>query len=153
MKKFLVLIATVITSCSIFEMPHTELGPGDYLPADLESYGDYQCGTTLVVFFNPECPDCHNTLPVVDSVLKGHPSLKVIAFGRDMTRAETDAFSDTASFSFPICPDPDRKMYHRFTMSVIPRCYLALNNRILDVWDDKDTISVESANAAFKNKF
>ncbi len=80
--------------------------------------------TVLVVFFATWCAPCMKELPLIEKeIWDAYKSrnFMLIALGRDHTMEEITKFNAKKGFSFPIGPDPKRKIYSKFFSYYIPR--------------------------------
>lgn len=80
--------------------------------------------TVLVVFFATWCAPCMKELPLIEKeIWDAYKSrnFMLIALGRDHSMEEIQKFNAKKGFSFPIGPDPERKIYSKFFSYYIPR--------------------------------
>ncbi len=80
--------------------------------------------TVLVVFFATWCAPCMKELPQIEvEIWEKFKSrdFTMIALGRDHTMEEIIKFNEKKGFSFPIGPDPKRKIYSKYFSYYIPR--------------------------------
>ncbi len=77
----------------------------------------------LINFFATWCPHCINEMPYLENLwnkLKDKDFL-IICIGREHSKQELVVFRDKKGFTFPIAPDPERKIYSLFATKYIPR--------------------------------
>lgn len=95
---------------------------GDITPADLKGK------VVLISLFATWCPPCQLELAEVEKTLypkyKDNPSFRLLVIGREHTDAELKKYNERKKFSFPLYPDPKRKVFSLFADQTIPRAYL-----------------------------
>jgi len=81
----------------------------------------------LINFFATWCRPCMVEMPELEKQIwqrfKGEDFV-VLAIGREHTNKELKKFKRRKRYSFPIVPDPKRKVYSLFAEKYIPRNYL-----------------------------
>lgn len=140
------LAAGVFASCVTEDDPEfVGLGVGDSLPSFTVTLSDGTVVTSLapeaapagavslagkrvlVELFNTTCPDCQESLPVINDVylsMKDEPDVFVFAIAREEEGAELAAYWDENRLSLPYSPQPDRSVYELFANTGIPRIYI-----------------------------
>jgi peroxiredoxin len=143
MKKILEFILTVIclTGCINEKIEGVDLITGDAVPefsvvmndgtvvSDVSMKGKISC----IVFFHTTCPDCQQTLPVVQEIYDEYLS-KGISFAlisRAESAEEIDIFWREKRFNMPYSAQTDRDVYSRFAGSRIPRVYICDKDGII----------------------
>jgi peroxiredoxin len=142
MKRILGILALMmcLTGC-IKEDVGADLKVGDALPdfsvrmnngevvSDESLIGNVSC----IVFFHTTCPDCQQTLPVVQEIYDEYLS-KGISFAlisRAESAEEIDVFWREKGFNMPYSAQTDRDVYSRFAGSRIPRVYICDKDGII----------------------
>ncbi len=109
---------------------------GDSLPAftlNSETYGnvspaDLKGKVVLVTLFATWCGPCQLELAEFQKTLyplyKDNENFKLLVIGREHDDAALAKYNEKKKFSFPLYPDPDRKVFSLFADSAIPRCFL-----------------------------
>lgn len=98
---------------------------------------DLQGSISCIVFFNTECPDCQEELPVVQKFYDARPDIKVLLVSRDEEEKSITKYWADNSLTMPFSAQTDRKIYNLFAKSSIPRIYLSDSNcRIKFIFTD-----------------
>lgn len=86
----------------------------------------------IIVFFNTDCPDCRQDLPVIqelyDRIMADNLlslNTRLICIAREEDAASIRAYWQANNLSIPASPQPDRRIYNLFASTGIPRLYLA----------------------------
>ncbi len=81
--------------------------------------------TVLVVFFATWCAPCMKELPLIEKEIwneyKSRDNFTMIALGREHSMDEIKKFNEKKGFTFPLGPDPERKIYSKYFSYYIPR--------------------------------
>lgn len=95
---------------------------GRVTPADLKGK------VVLVSLFATWCGPCQQELAEVQSELypryKDNKSFRLLVIGREHTDADLEKYNARKKFTFPLYPDPKRKVFSLFADQTIPRTYL-----------------------------
>lgn len=87
--------------------------------------------TVLLVFFATWCAPCMKELPLIEKEIwepYKDRNFMLIALGRDHSMEEIVTFNEKKQFTFPIGPDPEKKIYSKFFTQYIPRNVLVDKN-------------------------
>lgn len=92
------------------------------------SFNDFKGKLVLINFFATWCAPCRRELPLIQEQIwnkhKDNPKFAMLTFGREHSWDEVLKFAKDQQFSFPVLPDPKRKIYGLFASEVIPRSFL-----------------------------
>lgn len=147
-KKTLILVFILATalisavSCDVMDLDGQDaVEVGSRLPEGLEL--PYY-GVSLIVFFNPECPDCRQEMPIVQGLYEKYgKDVAFLAIGRDMTARQIGDYFKEQEFDIPFREDPKRNLYRSFARMTIPRCYLSKDGTVLRIWKDDPVMSAQ----------
>jgi peroxiredoxin len=82
----------------------------------------------LINFFATWCGPCQAELPHLEKQiyqkLKDRKDFCLIAIGREHNAPELEKFRKEKGLSFPIAPDPGRKIYGKYAEKFIPRGFI-----------------------------
>ena len=142
------MAAGVVASCVKDDDPSGEslVGRGDRLPSFTVTMADGSILTSLppeeapvgsqsiigkrvlIELFNTDCPDCRESLPVINDVylsVKDDPEIVVMAIARNEADSKLRPYWEENLLSLPYSPQDDRAVYDKFATSGIPRIYIA----------------------------
>jgi peroxiredoxin len=94
------------------------------LAGDNKQLTDYKSKVVLLNFFATWCGSCMKEMPALEAeIWQKHKddNFVVLAFGREHTAEEMQAFIDKKGYTFPVYPDPDRSIYALYAEKYIPR--------------------------------
>lgn len=133
----LCLCMILLASCVTENQPdNVGVEVGDPLPSFSLTLNDGRKVTTkslrgkkvLIELFNTSCPDCQESLPVINSLytsMQDREDVEIFAIARDEVEAAIALYWEDNDFSLPYSPQPDRKVYELFASVGIPRIFIA----------------------------
>ena len=142
MKRIIFILALLCFSGCINEkIEGVDLMVGDPIPefsvvmndgtvvSDASLKGNISC----VVFFHTTCPDCQQTLPVIQQIYDEYLSkgVKFALISREQTSDEIDIYWQENSLNMPFSAQSDRTVYNLFAISRIPRVYICDKDGII----------------------
>lgn len=120
----------------------TIVGEGDLMPnfgvvltdgTTLDSR-DYIGEPLLLILFSPACPDCKMLLDEVQQLIDADLSLpQMLAVGRDATDDDIVAYAGENSYTMPMAPDAQRRVFLLFATTYVPRTYLIGRDGVVEM--------------------
>ena len=142
--KYFVIILTFIYSFigCIKENPQaSDLKVGDMIPEfsvmmnDGTAVSDQSLigNVSFIMFFHTTCPDCQQTLPVIQEIydIYAQKGVRFALVSRDECSEEIESYWTEHSFNMPYSAQKDRKVYNKFASSRIPRVYICDKDGII----------------------
>ena len=88
---------------------------------------------SFIMFFHTTCPDCQQTLPVVQDIYDTYAQkgVKFALISRDEGAEGIESYWAEYSFNMPYSDQKDRKVYNKFASSRIPRIYICDKDGII----------------------
>ena len=105
----------------------------------------------VIVFFHTTCPDCRQTLPVVQQMYEQYSPLGVrfVCISRAQAASEIETFWLQKRLTLPWSAQEDRRVYSLFAASRIPRVYVVdRSGRVRSIFHDNPVPSREELSAA-----
>jgi len=113
----------------------TVINIGDTLPSfsvttidgKILNSGDLIGKVMIVAFFTMWCGSCDEEMPRIETDIwqkYRNNGLAILAVGREHKAEELIKYAQERGFTFPIAPDPERKVYNLFASRQIPRAFL-----------------------------
>ena len=147
MKHLQLLVCTLFLSVSCIKDPSAgkELSVGDTLPdfhvtmndGSSISDEDLRKGVSLIMFFHTSCPDCQNTLPVIQTIYnKYKESVTFALISREEDAQSVGNYWALYDFTMPYSAQPTRKVYELFAQTRIPRVYINKDGIIEAIFTD-----------------
>ena len=135
MRHLTLLICTLLLSVSCIKdkATGTELSIGNTLPdfkvkmndGSYVSDEDLSKGVSLIMFFHTSCPDCQNTLPVMQAIYNEYKeSVTFALISREEDAQSVGNYWALYDFTMPYSAQPTRKVYELFAQTRIPRVYI-----------------------------
>lgn len=102
----------------------------------------------VIVFFNTNCSDCREELPVINQlweIYMDDEMVEVVPVAREESDEEILEYWNANNLSMPFSPQENREVYSLFAPSVIPRIYIANPQGIITFTsDDSDMPSLNT---------
>lgn len=137
MKRFsLALLLAALCAACINDDPNegpVDLMPGDRIPSFSVTMDDGSTVTdrtlagrpALVVFFHTDCGDCRAELPVVQEIYETYGTqLRTLCISREQSAPQVAAYWAAEGLTLPYSAQEDRRVYHLFARTGIPRLYV-----------------------------
>lgn len=143
MNKYTAMLAlsALLPSCIREGVPGgAELVPGDSLPqfsvvmndGARVSTPDLLGEVSVIVFFNTDCPDCREELPVLQELQGNYgDSIELLCISREQGRAEIEAYWETHGLTLPYSPQEDRTVYSQFSRTGIPKVFISSGDLVI----------------------
>lgn len=127
------------------EIEEWSLRPGDKLPdfcvttidgREITS-ADANGRDLVIVFFNTDCADCRQELPLiqqqyeVDRQLPEAERSRYICISREEGEESVRAYWQEHNLTLPVSAQSDRRVYSLFASILIPRIYVARDGKII----------------------
>lgn len=155
MRRFLASISILLCLCGCIKEKRNghEISVGDHIP-DFEvtmtdgtrvSDESLHGAVSLIMFFHTSCPDCRQTLPVVQDIYDSYveKGVKFVLISREQTKEEIETFWAEKGLTMPYSPQTSREVYSLFAQSRIPRIYISDRNcRIKSIFTDDPIPSI-----------
>ena len=132
--------------------------PGDRLPefsvvmddGSRLSTADLRGRESVIVLFNTDCSDCRRELPVIQELQDRNPGLMIACIAREEGAADIAAYWRANGLTLRYSPQTDRRVYHLFAESVIPRTYVADSTlRVVAMFAGEERMSVAELERIF----
>jgi peroxiredoxin len=95
------------------------------------SMSDAKGKVVLINFFATWCGPCQMELPHLNRIWNSHrdsAGFRMLVIGREESMETVREFRSKNRFSFPIAPDPERKVYSLFAKELVPRTLVVSPN-------------------------
>ena len=145
--KSCLLLILCLTSCIKEKQTGADLGIGDRIPDFTVEVSD---GTTLtgvqlsegvsfIMFFTTECPDCQETLPVVQTLYNEytHQGVKFALISREDDATSVGSHWAQQGYTMPYSAQSDRRIYELFARTRVPRVYICRDGIIMSIFTDQ----------------
>ena len=138
----MVLCAFLCASgCIKDKVEDVELKVGDRLPdfsvvmndGTVVSDESLKGSVSFVMFFHTTCPDCQNTLPVVNDIYDIYVSegVRFALISREQDEMDILNYWNEKAYDMPFSAQSDRTIYNKFATSRIPRIYISDKDGII----------------------
>ena len=143
MKRILGVIVVVLSlaGCINEKIDGADLKVGDMIPGfsvvmnDGTAVSDQSLigNVSFIMFFHTTCPDCQQTLPIVQEIYNKYTQkgVRFALISRDEGSEEIDSYWTEQSYNMPYSAQKDRKVYNKFASSRIPRLYICDKDGII----------------------
>ena len=143
MKRILGVIVAVLSlaGCINEKIDGADLKVGDMIPEfsvimnDGTSVSNQSLigNVSFIMFFHTTCPDCQQTLPIVQEIYNKYTQkgVRFALISRDEGSEEIDSYWTEQSYNMPYSAQKDRKVYNKFASSRIPRLYICDKDGII----------------------
>lgn len=160
----LMMIVCTTSGCvSENEPDGPSLGAGQVLPqfevamnnGETVSTSTLKDKVAVIVFFNTDCGDCRQELPVIQQLWERYeetPDVEVVAISREESETDISTYWEENGLTMPFSPQETREVYSLFASNVIPRIYIA--NRegiIIATYDDSNMPTLQDLTDIIEN--
>ena len=111
-------------------------------------------GVSVVMFFHTSCPDCQQSLPIVQRIYDEYSSknLKWAFISRECGKDEIEAYWAANGLDLPYSAQSDREVYNLFASSRIPRIYISdENGTVRYIFTDDPVASYDDLKSAVES--
>ena len=164
MKRMLGVFVSVLSlvGCINEKIEGADLKVGDMIPEfsvvmnDGTAVSDQSLlgNVSFIMFFHTTCPDCQQTLPVVQDIYDTYAQKEVrfALISRDEGSEEIESYWTEQSYNMPYSAQNDRKVYNKFASSRIPRVYICDKDGIIRyIYTDDPTPTYENMSDSIKS--
>lgn len=147
---YLLTAVLSLTSCIKEKQTGADLSVGDRIPDFTVEVSDRTTltgallreGVSLIMFFTTECPDCQETLPVVQTLYNEYigQGVKFALISREQSEDSISSYWLSQGFTMPYSAQSDRAVYELFARSRVPRVYICRDGVIKYIFTDKPSI-------------
>ena len=143
MRRILGVIVAVLSfaGCINDKIEGTDLKVGDMIPEfsvvmdDGTAVSDQSLigNVSFIMFFHTTCPDCQQTLPVVQDIydIYAQNGVRFAIISRDEGQEEIKPYWAEQTYNMPYSAQTSRKVYNKFASSRIPRVYICDKDGII----------------------
>ncbi len=137
MKKMILLMGIAImmvSGCIKDDKEGADLKVGDRLPdfevvmsdGSVVSDESLKGSVSVVMFFHTTCPDCQETLPVMQRIYDefGREGVKFAVISRGESGEVIEVYWRKSGLKMPYSAQEDRSAYEKFAKTLIPRVYV-----------------------------
>lgn len=131
---YLLVFVLVFFSCVKEKKTGVELAVGDYIPdfevvmndGSILSSDGLKDAVSCIVFFNTSCPDCQQTLPVIQKLYDNYEfkGVRFALISREDVAATVAAYWEKKEFTMPYSAQQTREIYNLFAQTRVPRVYI-----------------------------
>ena len=140
MRRILASLSILIGLCGCIKEKRNghEISVGDHIPdfevmmsdGTIVTDASLNGAVSIIMFFHTSCPDCRQTLPVVQEIYDSYveKGVKFVLISREQTKEEIETFWAEKGLTMPYSPQTSREVYSLFAQSRIPRIYISDRN-------------------------
>lgn len=104
------------------------------------STSDLQGKKSVIVFFHTGCSDCQRELPHLQRAFEycreTLPKVVFVCISREQKAADIEVYWDEHRLTLPYSAQTDRRIYHQFASTGIPRIFISDENTVItDAFD------------------
>lgn len=149
MRRIIFAFTTLIlitAACIKEKQTGNDLTVGDHIPEFSVTLNDGRTitgaylseGISCIVFFHTSCPDCRETLPVIQNIYDEYEpeGIRFVLISREESAAEIESFWKDNSLMMPYSAQEDRRIYEKFARTRIPRVYICEKGVIRKIYTD-----------------
>lgn len=146
-------LVLVMTACIKEKQTGNELVVGDHIPEFSVTLNNGRTvtsahlseDTSCIVFFHTSCPDCRETLPVIQDIYdKYEPEgIRFVLISREESVEDIESFWRDNSLTMPYSAQKDRSIYEKFAKTRIPRVYICQDGVIRKIYTDNPVPTYE----------
>lgn len=170
--KYLKKFFAVLFGCSLLcgcindeEEDFYEIKVGDTLPTftvtmstgEVVKSQNLKGCVSVIVFFNTDCPDCREGLPVVQQVYdeyrKKEENVRFLCISRNQDNASIAKYWQEHGLTLPYSAQTDKSVYSLFASSIIPRVYIVSKSLIIcNSFSDNPIASYNDIHSAISSR-
>ena len=140
MRRILASLSILIGLCGCIKEKRNghEISVGDHIPdfevmmsdGTIVTDASLNGAVSIIMFFHTSCPDCRQTLPVVQEIYDRYveKGVKFVLISREQAKEEIETFWAENSLTMPYSSQSSREVYSLFAQSRIPRIYISDRN-------------------------
>jgi thiol-disulfide isomerase/thioredoxin len=96
-------------------------------------------GISVIMFFTTSCPDCRQTLPLIQTLYDEYASKEVrfVLISRQEGRESIERYWRENGLTLPYSAQNDRVVYELFAQTRVPRVYICKDGIIKAIFTDQ----------------
>ena len=140
MRRILASVSILLGLCGCIKEKRNghEISVGDHIPdfevmmsdGTIVTDASLNGAVSIIMFFHTSCPDCRQTLPVVQEIYDRYveKGVKFVLISREQAKEDIETFWAEKGLTMPYSPQTSREVYSLFAQSRIPRIYISDRN-------------------------
>ncbi len=142
-----ILSALCLVSCIKERQTGADLAVGDPIPDFSVTMNDatevtaeqLSRGISVIMFFTTACPDCRQTLPLMQTLYDEYASKEVrfVLISRQEGRESIERYWRENGLTLPYSAQNDRVVYELFAQTRVPRVYICKDGIIKAIYTDQ----------------